>query len=657
MNSLTIRTKLTGLAILSIVIFFIVSSIYWYTQSVTSDANLEKAHIQKVEIAVGLVMNGLLQARRAEKDFMLRKTNKYLKRHHEIMVDNERLVKNLNRLIQSDQGKDLVSQLSENFRKYETSFERMSEKNIEVGLDEKSGLLGNLRNSVHEVEGLLKKFNKPQMMVSMLMMRRHEKDYMARVNSKYIDKMKKQATTFTGLLEKSNLPSEEQSKIALLMDAYHKDFYALTDGMSAVTAEIAIFRDAAHDIDPIAEEIYEMMDALKNNDNDFQSGQDRLISQLNTLMMITILLGGGIMFFVLVLISRSIVIPLNRAVMLCENVARGELSTNIEVTSKDEIGRLQHSLKSMSEKLNEIVSTVSDVSATVVTGAQQISTGNFNLSQRTEEQASSLEETASSMEEMTSTVRQNADSSQQANQLATAARDQAVNGGVVVQKTVAAMNDITDSSKRIADIISTIDGIAFQTNLLALNAAVEAARAGEQGRGFAVVASEVRNLAGRSAEAAKEIKQLIEDSVAKVSVGTELVGETGTTLDGIMDSIKKVADIVAEISDASQEQAAGIDQVNKAVTQMDDMTQQNASIVEEAAAASRSMEDQANHLTNLISFFKLNENTAGVAVTRQSSNRRESVRPEPKVQKTAAIPESKRLTRKAITSEEEWQDF
>ncbi|MGE0370256.1 MAG: methyl-accepting chemotaxis protein [Gammaproteobacteria bacterium] len=318
---------------------------------------------------------------------------------------------------------------------------------------------------------------------------------------------------------------------------------------------------------------------------------------------------------------RAIVNPLHEAVRIANDIAGGDLTKQIQVRTRDETGKLLAAMKQMSAKLAEMVGKVSEASVSVATGAREIAAGNVNLSQRTEQQASSLEETASSMEELTSTVKQNADNARQANQLANAAREAAEKGSDVVSRAMGAMGEINASSKKVADIIGVIDEIAFQTNLLALNAAVEAARAGEQGRGFAVVAAEVRNLAQRSATSAKEIKDLIGDSVQKVNGGAELVDQSGKTLVEIVSSVKKVTDIVAEIAAASQEQSSGIEQINKAVMQMDEMTQQNAALVEQASAASRSMEEQANVMSDMMSRFKTNGDTVARTVQHASARR------------------------------------
>jgi methyl-accepting chemotaxis protein len=304
-------------------------------------------------------------------------------------------------------------------------------------------------------------------------------------------------------------------------------------------------------------------------------------------------------------ITRSITGPLRHAVTLAGTVAAGDLSTVIAVDRRDETGELLAALQHMNASLRKIVSEVRSGTDAIATASGEIASGNIDLSSRTEQQASSLEQTAAAMEELTSTVKQNADNARQANQMAIAASKVAAEGGDIVSQVVATMGAIDASARRIVDIIDVIESIAFQTNILALNAAVEAARAGEQGKGFAVVAAEVRNLAQRSAGAAKEIKELIDDSVAKVDAGTRLVDRAGATMQTLVGSITRVTGIMGEISTASQEQATGIDQVNQAIVQMDNVTQQNAALVEEAAAAAQSLQDQAGALSQLVSVFRL----------------------------------------------------
>ncbi|NBQ69921.1 MAG: HAMP domain-containing protein [Nitrosomonadaceae bacterium] len=331
------------------------------------------------------------------------------------------------------------------------------------------------------------------------------------------------------------------------------------------------------------------------------------------------ILGVSLAMIIGFLIIRAIVGPLNEAITVANAVASGDLTSRIEVNSTNETGRLLQALRTMNDNLVDLVGKVRMGTDQISTASGEIASGNSDLSQRTEEQASSLEETASSMEELTSTVKQNADNARQANQLAAGASEVAMKGGAVVGQVVQTMSSINESSKKIVDIISVIDGIAFQTNILALNAAVEAARAGEQGRGFAVVATEVRTLAQRSAAAAKEIKELISDSVAKVEDGTRLVDEAGATMDEIVGAVKRVTDIMSEISAASQEQSSGIEQVNQAVTQMDEVTQQNAALVEEAAAAAESMQEQAQALIQAVSTFKLSGGHSSPAMVKRSN--------------------------------------
>ncbi|WP_348699572.1 methyl-accepting chemotaxis protein [Duganella fentianensis] len=349
-------------------------------------------------------------------------------------------------------------------------------------------------------------------------------------------------------------------------------------------------------------------------------------------------------------------------------IANGDLSISINTEGQDQDSLLAE-MKEMRNSLVDIVGQVRSGTETIGTASREIAAGNIDLSSRTEMQASSLEKTASAMEELTSTVKQNADNAREANQLASAASDVALRGGKVVSEVVDTMSSIDASAKKIVDIIGVIDGIAFQTNILALNAAVEAARAGEQGRGFAVVASEVRNLAQRSAGAAKEIKMLIDDSVEKVGAGTKLVGQAGVTMDEVVSSVRRVTDIMSEIANASQEQSAGIEQVNHSIIEMDAMTQQNAALVEEAAAAAQSLQDQANELARVVSIFKLTENDERSVAAYQPAAAAKPVAkpvaaPRAPVKKLAAAPAAapaakakKAAPAPSAAGNDEWEEF
>ncbi|MGV2863093.1 methyl-accepting chemotaxis protein, partial [Achromobacter sp. AGC39] len=327
-------------------------------------------------------------------------------------------------------------------------------------------------------------------------------------------------------------------------------------------------------------------------------------------VLIAVAAGGVIaallVFATYIFLRRRVLLPLKEAGHHFDRIAGGDLTARVDVRNTNEIGQLFAALKRMQESLTRTVSTVRRGVDEINVGSHEIAAGNTDLSSRTEQQAASLEETAASMEQLASTVKQNADNARQANQLAASASDVAERGGSAVSEVVNTMHDISASSRKISEIVSVIDGIAFQTNILALNAAVEAARAGEQGKGFAVVAGEVRSLAQRSAQAAKEIKGLIEDSVSKVGAGSQQVERAGATMQEIVASVKRVTDIMGEISAASEEQSSGIDQVNRAVSQMDEVTQQNAALVEEAAAAAGSLQEQAQRLAEAVAVFKIN---------------------------------------------------
>ena len=382
------------------------------------------------------------------------------------------------------------------------------------------------------------------------------------------------------------------------------------------------------------------------------------------LMIVLSLIVIGLSTAIAYAITRSIVNPLKKAAEHADRVAAGDLSGHVDVDSEDEIGRLLYALQNMNSGLAGLVSRVRASAGLIAVATKEIAMGNNELSQRTTEQASSLEETAASLEELTSTVKQNADHSRQASELAINASDIAVKGGNIVGQVVVTMGMITESSKKIADIIGVIEGISYQTNLLALNAAVEAARAGEQGRGFAVVASEVRNLARRSADAAKQIKVLIDDSVEKVSSGSRLVGDTGIIMGEIVNSVKKVSNIIADIAAASSEQSSGIEQVNQAIVQMDNVTQQNAAMVEEAAAAAAALEEQANNMSTAVDVFKLAQTDNTDNTVRAESASPSSRAPAPAVFSQPSLRSvsrragsAARRSFKAVDTNADWKEF
>ncbi|MBT2773307.1 Tar ligand binding domain-containing protein [Halomonas sp. ISL-60] len=368
---------------------------------------------------------------------------------------------------------------------------------------------------------------------------------------------------------------------------------------------------------------------------DYESDM-QLIGYIDLAML---LIAALMILFVRIAMVGSIVKPLNEAVAHFERIAQNDLSGKVSDRGRNEIGKLFSAMQHMQSNLAKTVSEVRDSSGSIHIGAREIASGNADLSSRTEQQAASLQETAASMEQLTATVKQNADNARQASQLANDASSTASNGGEVVEKVITTMHGINDSSQKVADIISVIDSIAFQTNILALNASVEAARAGEQGRGFAVVASEVRNLASRSADAAKEIKALIDASSTQVKEGSALVESAGETMRNVVSSVRRVTDIMDEISAASQEQSSGIEQVNQAVAQMDEVTQQNAALVQEASSAASSLEEQAARLESVVSAFRLAEDGsptqhAPLISPQQSPQRQPAlVRPAPRSQK------------------------
>ncbi len=431
------------------------------------------------------------------------------------------------------------------------------------------------------------------------------------------DKVKEQRKRFDAARDKLQSMGLDETEKSILTDITALDKYvdiAFKDAigqMQAFNSESAA-KVIANRIDPVNQKTLAQINKLVEIQQvALRAIFDGSVASDKRLMLILCAMGvAAVLIGVVcaVVITRSITVPLAGAVAVAQKVAGGELSAQVALEGRDEISALLKALKDMNQSLAKAVGDVRAGTASIERASSEIALGNADLSTRTEAQASSLEETASSMEELTSIVTQNTDNARHANQLAVSAWSVAVKGGSIVARVVDTMGSIKESSRKIADIIGVIDGIAFQTNILALNAAVEAARAGEQGRGFAVVAAEVRNLAQRSAGAAKEIKDLIGHSVDKVDLGSTLVEDAGQTMDLIVTSIKQVADIMGEITAATQKQSAGIEEVNQAIIQMDEITQQNAALVEQSAAAAESMHVQAEKLAETVSIFKLANN-------------------------------------------------
>lgn len=417
------------------------------------------------------------------------------------------------------------------------------------------------------------------------------------------------------------------------------------------------YRAAKREGDTINQEFIEANQTFVAYANDRGAGLmesfDATMARYATIDVIVLFLVVFCVIAVRVGIVRIIARPLEEAVEHFDLMAKGDLSRPIADRGSNEIGKLFASMQHMQNELYKTVSTVRDSSGSIHVGAREIASGNADLSSRTEEQAASLQETAASMEQLTTTVRQNAENARQGSTLAKDASATADRGGEVVKEVVDTMHGISESSRQVADIIAVIDSIAFQTNILALNASVEAARAGEQGRGFAVVASEVRNLASRSAEAAGEIKRLIEASGEQVAKGASLVESAGTTMQDILSSVRRVSDIMDEISAASQEQSSGIEQVNMAVSQMDEVTQQNAALVEQASAAAASLEAQAEQLESAVSLFRLADSESAVAMAATAL----PVLPSASSVSPEIAKMTKRLSRQAKKAEPEWETF
>ena len=483
-----------------------------------------------------------------------------------------------------------------------------------------------------------------------------------------VDEVKENLMAFTA---RTDLDPAERKSAGTILAKLAKYRGAVDNAVALSAVDINTGMAAMQAADSAFQELSRDFDALVNVEQ--KLAKERYMSARTAFNRVTVaLLAIAALAFALslgiaLIMSRRIVRPLANAIEIAGSIAAGDLTTEIRLKGSDETAALLRALRDMNASLKRIVGEVRSGTDLVATASREIAQANLDLSSRTEEQASALEETSASMQQMSATVGQNAQNAKVANELAAEASSVASKGGDVVRDAVGTMNGITESSKKIADIIGVIDGIAFQTNILALNAAVEAARAGEQGRGFAVVASEVRNLAQRSAAAAKEIKELITDSVGKVEAGSRQINDAGRTMDEIVASVRKVSALIAEIAAASQEQAQGIEQVSETMTQLEKVTQQNAAMVEEASASAGSLEAQSQALSNAVAAFRLNEHVPGAPVAPTVATRHEAALPpapaaadaaKAQLQGPTSASEQKPTTRKfAAAAAEGWHEF
>jgi len=593
-KNLKISTKL-GLAFGVVGIFFIgVIIIYQITLSDTHDSYVKllevNENLKSLSSRIGIQM---LQARRSEKDFLMRMDMKYAKANA-LNIDNILVASRKMEKIASDANLQLGVDSARNVQRltegYGSSFKQVVDAWVIKGLDEKSGLQGKFRDSAHAAEAIIKKNGNAAMMVDYLMMRRHEKDYILRENDKYIQSADKVSAGLKDKVSSSSMSASNKDLVIKEIDEYMSDFHKLSAQTDRIKVLIAEMRDAVHQIEPIVEQnIASENEAMDNESVAIESDVARATRMALIISLIAVVLGA----IFAIIIGKSISTPVMRIMNFAALFGAGDLTASADIESKDEIGTMYDSINKAKEKLKQIIAEVIGASSNVASGSEELSSTSEEMSQGSSEQASSAEEASSSMEEMASNIRQNADNAQETEKISRKAADDARESGVAVTQAVAAM-------KQIAEKINIIEEIARQTNLLALNAAIEAARAGEHGKGFAVVAAEVRKLAERSQEAAGEITELSGSSV-------EVSGRAGKMLEQLVPDIQKTAELVSEISAASGEMNTGAEQINKAIQQLDQVTQQNASAAEEMASTSEELSSQAQQLQDLVSFFKIGE--------------------------------------------------
>mgnify|MGYP000297042224 FL=1 len=591
-KNITLKNKLIGLIVLIILGFIVISMVYMKSVNVREHAKAEFEKVLKYGEHIDKISIQMLQARRSEKDFILRSKEKYIEKHSNVITQLLETVHDTENYLMDDSEKEHIITLVGQVEAYQKGFLSLVNNMRESGLTPKTGFRGSLRKSVHDVEELVKNADALKLTVSMLMMRRHEKDFLARKDEKYVGKMATRNEEFNALLNDQGMTEQQRQTIKLGMEAYQSGFASLVTNMIKAVDIQALFRKDVHAMeDTLAEMRAVLPDVLAENKKHFESeaatANKLFVSSLVTIAVLVAL----VLLYLLRNILRQLGADPSQVQEVAEQISTGDLTADLTQGSMSGHIGVYGAMINMQQKLIEVVQQIQENSEQISSASAQVSSTANALSEAASEQAASVEETSSSMEEMGASINQNSENAQTTDKIASESATAAADGGEAVIGTVKAMNQI-------AEKISIIEDIAYQTNMLALNAAIEAARAGEHGKGFAVVAAEVRKLAERSQVAASEISSLTGDSV-------KVAEEAGMLLDKMVPDITQTAELVQEITAASEEQSAGVGQISSAMQQLDKVTQQNAAGSEELASTAEEMQAQSINLQQAVSFFSL----------------------------------------------------